>query len=183
MLNQYKAGFIKGRGRVDHIVRLTQDIAASSPKIQMNIGVFLDLEKTFEIWREGIINQLSALGVKGKPLQWIHSFLHDRNIQVRIGSALSQPFVLENGIPQGSILSPLLFIIMMNAISNPRKRVELSICRRHCSLDDRDLLGAMTICIEKQLNDTAKFLSANSFKISASKSQAVLFTNSRIKRS
>ena len=90
MLNQYQAGFRKGRGCVDHIVRLTQDIAASSTKKQMTLGVFLDLEKAFDmVWREGIIEQLSKMGVKGKPLEWIHNFLQDRSIQVRVGSALS----------------------------------------------------------------------------------------------
>ena len=68
MLNHYQAGFRKGRGCVDHIVRLTQDTAASSSKKQMTIGVFLDLEKEFDmVWREGI-DQLSVLGVKGNPL-------------------------------------------------------------------------------------------------------------------
>ena len=62
MLNQYQAGFVKGRGCVDQIVRVTQDIAAFSSNIQMTIGIFLDLEKTFDmVWREGIIDQLSVL--------------------------------------------------------------------------------------------------------------------------
>ena len=61
MMNQFQAGFRKGR---DHIVRLTQDIAASSTKKQMTLGVFLDLEKAFDVvWREGIIEQLSKMGV------------------------------------------------------------------------------------------------------------------------
>ena len=182
MLNQYQAGFRKGRGCVDHIVRLTQDIAASSTKKQMTLGVFLDLEKAFDmVWREGIIEQLSKMGVKGKPLEWIHNFLQDRSIQVRVGSALSEPLVVENGTPQGSVLSPLLFIIMMNAIPNPCKGVELSTYADDIALWTTGTSArAMTTRMQKQLN-TAKFLFANGFKISASKSQAVLFTNSRVK--
>ena len=185
MLNQYQAGFRKGRGCVDHIVRLTQDIAASSTKKQMTLAVFLDLEKTFDmVWREGIIEQLSKMGVKGKPLEWIHNFLQDRSIQVRVGSALSEPVVVENGTPQGSVLSPLLFIIMMNGIPNPCKGVELSMYADDIALWTTGTSSrAMTTRMQKQLNKTAKFLSANGFKISASKSQAVLFTNSRVKRS
>ena len=164
---------------MDHIVRLTQDIAASSTKKQMTLGVFLDLEKAFDmVSREGIIEQLSKMGVKGKPLEWIHNFLQD-SIQVRVGSALSEPVVVENDTPQGSVLSPLLFIIMMNAIPNPCKGVELSMYADDIALWTTGTSSrAMTTHMQKQLNKTAKFLSANGFKISASKSQAVLFTNS-----
>ena len=185
MLNQYQAGFRKGRGSVDHIVRLTQDTAASSTKKQMTLGVFLDLEKAFDmVWREGLIKQHFKTGVKGKPLEWIHNFLQDRSIQVRVGSALSEPLVLENGTPQDSVLGPLLFIIMMNAIPNPCKGVELSMYADDIALWTTGTSSrAMTTRMQKQLNKTAKFLSANGFKISASKSQAVLFTNSRVKRS
>ena len=184
MLNQYQTGFRKGRGCVDHIDRLTQFIAASS-KEQMTIGVFMDLEKAFDmVWREGIIDQLSVLGSKGTPLQWIHIYLQDRSIQMRIGSALSQSFVFENDTSQSSVLTFLLFIITMNAIPNPRKGVDLYMYADHIALwTILTSSRGMTTRITDQLNGTAKFLSANGFKISASKSQSVLFTNSRVKRS
>ena len=50
-LNQYQDGFRKGRGCVDHIVRLKQDIALSSNKKRMTLGAFLDLEKYFDTER------------------------------------------------------------------------------------------------------------------------------------
>ena len=151
----------------------------------MTLGVFMNLEKAFDmVWKEEIIEQLSKMDVKGKPLEWIYKFLQDRSIQVRVGSALSEPLVVENGTPQGSVLSPLLFIIMMNAIPNHCKRVELSMYADDIALwTTGTSLRAMTTRMQKKLNKTAKFLSANGFKISAPKSQAVLFTNSRVKRS
>ena len=136
------------------------------------------------VWREGIIEQLSKMCVKGKLLEWIHNFLQDRSIQVRVGSAFSEPLVLENSTPQGSVISPLLFIIIMNAVPNSCKGVELSMYADDIALwTTGTSTRAMTTRMQKQLNKTAKFLSLNGFKISAYKSQAVLFTKSRIKRS
>ena len=81
------------------------------------LAVFLDLEKAFDLmWREGLLLKLEKLGVRGKILKWIHSFLNNREAMVRVGSTLSDPVLLENGTPQGSVLSPLLFIVMMGDI-------------------------------------------------------------------
>ena len=66
----------------------------------MTLGVFLDLEKAFDmVWREGIVNQLFQMGIKGRMLHWIHDFLQDRTIQVKVGTAFSRPYHLENGTP------------------------------------------------------------------------------------
>ena len=91
--------------------------------------------------------------------------------------------ILRKRHSQGQRPQPLLFIIM-TYIPNPCKGVELfmyaeNIARWTIGTSSR----AMTTCIQKQLNNTAKYLSANGFKISSSKSQAILFTSSSVKRS
>ena len=71
LFNSSQAGFRKGRGCADQIVRLVQDVAASSTQKKMSLGVFLDLEKAFDmVWREGIVNQLFQMGIKGRMLHW-----------------------------------------------------------------------------------------------------------------
>ena len=92
----------------------------------------------------------------------------------------SRPHHLENGTPQGSILSPLLFIIMMNGVTRPIKGVQLSIYADDIALWTTGLkLGDITSRMQKQLNETAKFLFANGFEISTCKLQAVLFRRNR----
>src|SRR2546426_1027566 len=81
------------------------------------ITILLDFSKAFDpIWADGLILNLIKLGLKGKILKWIKSFLDNRSSQVKIGSLLSDTYTLENGTPQGSCLSPLLFLIMINDI-------------------------------------------------------------------
>ena len=53
-------------------------------------------------------------GVSGRMLKWLNAFLQDRSFVVRVGGSLSKVFSLENGIPQGSVLSPLPFAIMID---------------------------------------------------------------------
>ena len=127
--------------------------------------------------REGIINQLFRLGIKSRMLHWIHDF----TIQVKVVAALSRPHHLEDGTPKGSVLSPLLFIIMMNGMARPIKGVQLSMYADDIALwTTGSKLGHTASRMQKQRNEPAKFLFANGFKISTSKSQAVLFRRNRM---
>ena len=72
--------------------------------------IFLDLEKAFDLtWTKVVQAQLVKFNIKGRILGWVQDFLKDRKIQVRVGSDLSDVRLLDNGSPQGSVLSPILF--------------------------------------------------------------------------
>lgn len=60
--------------------------------------------------------KLGMMGIAGRAYNWVKEFLFDRFIQVRIGTALSQKYKVDNGTPQGSVISPLLFSIMINDV-------------------------------------------------------------------
>ena len=59
------------------------------------------------------------MGISGKTYNWIGNFLSDRRFKVKIGASFSETYPLENGTPQGSVISPLLFLIMINDIGLP----------------------------------------------------------------
>ena len=84
-------------------------------KTRYTVVAFLDLEKAYDsLWKRGIIFKLSESGINGKILKWIESFLKNRTFQVRVNGNLSENGTLKNGIPQGSVISPLLFNFMLN---------------------------------------------------------------------
>ena len=68
------------------------------------------------MWGEGLLIKLSNLGRKGRVYRWMKDFLKERIIQARIGKKYSSKFGIENGTPQGSIVSPLIFSIMINDV-------------------------------------------------------------------
>ncbi len=87
-------------------------------KVLMNkevVAVFLDIQKAYVmLWKEGVVIKLYDSGIRGRLLNWIRDFLRSRSIQVRAGGSFSDFVTVNNGTPQGSVISPVLFNIKIN---------------------------------------------------------------------
>ena len=84
--------------------------------------MYLDFSKAFDkVDHEILMKKVESLGINGKILQWIKSFLTNRQQQVRVEGVLSQKEWVKSGVPQGSVLGPLLFLIMMLDITKDVK--------------------------------------------------------------
>ena len=123
-LTQYQSGFRKNRSTYDHLTRLETFIRQAFIKGEHVTVIFFDLEKAFDTtWKYGILKDLHEMGLRGNLPIFIQNFLKDRSFQVKVGSYLSDPFEQEEGVPQGSILSPILFEIKINSIVNTLKKI------------------------------------------------------------
>ena len=80
-----------------------------------NVDVaYLDFAKAFDkVDFNVLLNKLHKIGIRGNLLSWVKSFLTDRTMYVVIGGVMSLPCLVKSGVPQGSVLGPLLFLIMM----------------------------------------------------------------------
>ena len=104
--------FSKGIGTADNIAGLLS-IVDDHP----SVVVFLDLEKAFELVNPLTILEVLVLkGVQGKLIRWIRNYITDREIYVTFQGKESERYPLENGTPQGGILSPLLFNVVMEQL-------------------------------------------------------------------
>lgn len=77
--------------------------------------ISLDIEKAYDCtWKHRIISKLSTILRHGYLLNYIKHFLQTKSFQVKLNNTISETFFQENGIPQGSSLSPTLFLIAIN---------------------------------------------------------------------
>ncbi len=181
-LANYQSGFRKGRSTMDAVIRLENEIRKAQENKETVIAVFLDIEKAYDMmWKEGVLIKLHKLGIGGRVFNWIKDFLYERNIQVRIGSELSNQYTVENGTPQGSVVSPLLFIIMINYIF---LKVPADI-GRSLFADDGALwkrgrnMEYVVRKVQGALDKVVEWGSEWGCRFSVEKTQSVFFTNKR----
>ena len=86
-------------------------------KNQHTVGIFFDLEKAYDTtWKGGIMKDLHEMGLKGRLPLFIDNFLKGKKFKVRLDNIHSSLNLQEEGVPQGSILSPTLFTVKINSI-------------------------------------------------------------------
>lgn len=127
LLPPFMNGFRRGRSVIDSIVNLENDVQKHINNKEHTLAVFLDINKAYDtIWIDGLIHKLKNIGIQGNILHFFYNFLLNRTYQVRVGSKFSQDFKMDRGLPQGSILSPTLFNIMLSDIpTDPSIKISL----------------------------------------------------------
>ena len=113
-----QAGFRKGRSCTDHIVKLTAHMRKAISSNRTLLATFFDVKRAFDtVWHSKLLDKLGKIGVSGRMYNFIASYLSNRSLQVKIGQSLSQKHFLDMGVPQGSVIAPTLFSIMLHDIS------------------------------------------------------------------
>lgn len=114
LFSTYQNGFRKGRGTMDSVLCLESEIRKAQTNKEMVIAVFFNIEKAYDmLWKEGLLIKLNKLGVNGKLYNWVFDFLFERTIEVKLGTEYSNRYTVENGTPQVSVCSPILFNILI----------------------------------------------------------------------
>ena len=115
ILNPSQNGFRREQGTLDTLLRIDNEIRSSLSNNNISIFVYVDLQNAFDsIWCEGLISKLIDFGLSGHLLNILHSFLTNRKNRVKYKNEYSNFFLTEAGTPQGSILSPTLFNLMLS---------------------------------------------------------------------
>jgi len=118
-ISPFQSGFRKGRSTIDNILLLETSVRNAFLRRNHLVAICFDIKKAYDrTWRHGIISDIFNLGLRGNLPNFIVNFLNHRSFQVKILNTLSNEFVQEEGVPQGSVLSVTLFNIKINEILN-----------------------------------------------------------------
>jgi len=183
LFNPNQTGFRKNKSTLDQIMRLQSDIQSSINQSKYTVGIFLDISKAYDmLWKDGLLHKISKMNIDQNLFNWIKSFLAERTFQVKVGDALSESLELQNGTPQGSVISPLLFLIMMNdfPLNDDKEQVKNAIFADDSSLWKSGTdLHKIIKSLQTKLDLIQKWCEKWGFILSREKTIAVIFSRKR----
>lgn len=179
LLAPLQNGFRHNRSTTDNLVRLESYIHDSFANDEKVLAVFFDVQKAYEMtWRHLITKKLYEWGFSGNILHFVTNFLKNRSFRVRVGDHTTEPYWLQNGIPQGSVISVTLFLIAFNDIPEfAGSTVEVSLYA-----DDLVMyVGGKNVTtlqriVQKSLSSLEEWTSKTGFLFSGTKTHCMLFS-------
>ena len=173
--NQF--GFKKKSNCAHSLIEITERIKESIDEGKFGCGIFIDLKKAFDTVNHKILLlKLEHYGVRGAILKWFESYLTNRTQYVFYNGVSSDTLRITCGVPQGSVLGPLLFLIYINDLPNISEKLQFFLFADDTNIyfDSHDLKT-----LEKTVNDELKklslWLNVNRLALNVSKTNFVIF--------
>ena len=140
ILSDSQHGFVPGRDCITQLLLCLEDWTTMIENGDSFDVIYTDFSKAFDsVPHERLLKKLDHLGIRGNILSWIRSFLSGRSQCVNVEGALSEWKKVLSGIPQGSVLGPLLFVVFINDLPY---EVVYSICKMFA--DDCKIYGRVS---------------------------------------
>ena len=119
LLNSHNSGFRKNDSTINRLMALLHSIHSGLDEREDVVLILLDISKAFDkVWHPGLLFKLKQLGIAQNLLSWFESYLTNRRQKVVVGGKSSPISYIQAGVPQGSILGPLLFLIFINDMAD-----------------------------------------------------------------
>ena len=173
--NQF--GFRKYKSTTHALIQITEQIRKSIENNKFGCGIFIDLRKAFDTVNHKILlKKLDHYGIRGVILEWFESYLSGRSQYVYVNGHSSELKSLTCGVPQGSVLGPLLFLTYINVLPNISKKLKFFLFA-----DDTNIyyeaknLKEMEKVVNKELKFLHLWLSVNRLSLNIDKTNFVVF--------
>ena len=177
--NQY--GFRSKKSTTQAILNFMQYLFSNIDSGKIIFSIFLDFRKAFDtVDHRILLSKLNTYGIRGLALDWFGSYLSNRKQHVFINNSDSKHKFINYGVPQGSILGPLLFLVFINDISQSSNLFKYILYADDSTLstcvDNLNNLHRSAAIINSELNKVYLWLKANSITINEDKTKYMLFS-------
>ena len=182
LLYKHQHGFRKGHSTDLALLKVTDYILKAFDEKQHAVGVFLDLKKAFDTIDHNIaLRKLEYIGIRGPALNWFRSYLSHRLQFVKYKNTFSVKQEVMCGVPQGSILGPILFLIYINDLHKVCKDVTLVMFADDTSIfakgsNPNDIISMLN----NELENIAAWLRANRLSLNIGKTHFIVFSNCKL---
>ena len=173
--NQF--GFRKNNSTSYALIQITERIKESIDKKKYGCGIFIDLRKAFDtVNHEILLNKLDHYGIRGTALQWFHSYLSNRKQFVFHNGESSKLQFINCGVPQGSVLGPLLFLLYINDLPNISNILQFYLFADDTNIYyEADTLDNLELTINRELKKLHTWLIVNRLSLNIDKTNFVVF--------
>ena len=178
LIDDSQEGFKKRRGTGRCIYKLLNNIQNNIEQVKVATALFIDLEKAFDsIWIDGLMYKLREAGRNSYILNIIDHFLRNRNVYIEIGENRSGSFKPEVGLPQGSILSPILVIFHIAEMFQECKGKTEKYADDATHVSAGDSIEEALSHLQKDCEEITNWIGKWRLKFSGPKTEVVIFSS------
>ena len=173
--NQF--GFRKNNSTIYALAQITEMIKVSIDSGKFGCGIFIDLRKAFDtVNHEILLTKLEHYGIRDNVLNWFMSYLSNRKQYVTINGLSSEPLEINCGVPQGSVLGPLLFLLYINDLPNISNVLDFYLFADDTNIYyESDSLQELEKTINKELQKLYLWLNVNRLSLNIDKTNYIIF--------
>ena len=168
---------------IDHaLLSLTESVKNTLDNKRLGCGIFIDLQRAFDTVNHKILlSKLEHYGIRGCALEWFRSYLSDRKQYVSVNGKSSSLLTVSCGVPQGSVLGPLLFLVYINDLPNASKKLTFYLFADDTNIyyESKDLSNLIKI-VNRELRLVKKCLDANKLSLYIDMTDYIIFHSSSI---
>ena len=182
IISKDQFGFRAGHDTSDAVLQFLDKVYQSFNEKSYMVSIFLDFSKAFDTIDHSILlAKLNHLGIRGDTLHWLESYLRDRDFSVSVGSALSSGIVSNMGVPQGSVLGPILFILYINDMQNCSDVLRMINFADDTTVFSADKnINSLFFSINQQMSNLDRWIISNKLSLNFSKTKYIIFSHNAV---